>query len=297
MLVIGSVAMMHHDLFRPNKRQVQDIDLIAFPEEAKVFSDCEVVKEKPHKTVYKGSQGMYFEVEWAYSDTNQIELMELLGLSADYEFHYAPKGVLYALKMSHRFLKNSPHFLKTMQDIHIMRKEWGFKEIPKFYLDWYLRRFEDTYDYTHPKLNQSKEGFFNENVFDGKRVYVYDHDSLHEAVKIYEKPAYSYFTDGEVKVSRSMFMELPYKIKLASVVEESCVLALERAMIPHNTHQDRAFSIALEKVCTSIASGWWRDFAWENYRQALRMFKDCEFDLKKDLQLGLDSGIVKPFKK
>lgn len=287
--------MAWHGLGRSHSQTLKDIDIIAYPSESDMFKDCEVIREKGSKTVYF-SDGIHYEVEWANPNTNQEMLLKLLAVEPDYGFTYAPKEVLYALKMSHRFLKNSPHFLKTMQDIHTMRKVWGTTGIEKYLQDWYDLREKDTYTYSHPKLNQSKKDFFDQNVFDGKQVYVYDHDSLHEAVKIYDKPAYNYFTDGEVRVSRKMFEEISYGKKLASVVEESCVLALERAMIPHGTNQDKAFMIALEKVCTSITSGWWRDFAWENYRQALEMYKNCEFDLKKDLQRGLEEGTVKPFK-
>lgn len=294
MLVIGSTAMAWHRLVR-NKSTLKDIDVIAYPSEGGMFYDCEVVKEKPNKTVYK-SESIYYEVEWAKPNTNQEMLLKLLDVNPDYGFTYAPKEVLYALKLSHRFLKNSPHFIKTMQDIHLMRENWGFKDIAPHLKEWYDWRVKDTYDYPHPKLNQGKSDFFDQSVFDGKQVYVYDHDSLHEAVKIYDKPAYTFFVDGEVKVSESKFNQQPYDIKLASVVEESCVLALERAIIPHETGQDKAFMIALEKVCTSIASGWWRDFAWENYRQAHNMYYESNIDLKKDLQTGLDRGIVKPFK-
>lgn len=34
----------------------------------------------------------------------------------------APLVLLYTLKMSHEYLKDSPHFLKTMKDIQTMRK-------------------------------------------------------------------------------------------------------------------------------------------------------------------------------
>lgn len=295
MLVIGSSAMAWNGLVRPNQKVV-DIDCIAYPEEKDMFWDCERIEEKPHKTVYKNSEGTYFEIEWAYPNTNQEKLLKLLDHNLDYGFEYAPKEVLYALKMSHRFLKNSPHFLKTMCDIHTMRSRWRFMGIAPYLKEWYDWRVNDTYTYPHPKLNQGKSSFFDQNIFDGKQVYVYDHDSLHEAVKIYDKPAYTAFIDGEVKVSQDKFNKQPYDIKLASVVEESCVLALERAMIPHGTSQDRAFMIALEKVCTSISSGWWRDFAWNNYLNALRCYEESNIDLKKCLQQGLDRGIVKPFK-
>lgn len=87
-------------------------------------------------------------------------------------------------------------------------------------------------------------------------------------------------------------------IRLASVYEESAVLALERAILPSGTDPDIAFRIALEKVCTSIASGWWRDYAWENYHKVMQMYyerKDTENDLVKSFNKAQDEGVIKPF--
>lgn len=55
-------------------------------------------------------------------------------------------NVLYMLKMSHRYLKDSPHFLKTMQDIHAMRKLGAV--IPAEWESFYQDRMRDTYTHS-----------------------------------------------------------------------------------------------------------------------------------------------------
>lgn len=167
-----------------------------------------------------------------------------------------------ALKLSHRYLKNSPHFLKTMDDINTLRERVRLHE---WHYDFIARREAETYDYSHPSLKQSKGDFFNtEGV-----VYKYDHDSIHRAVAIGSRPAYEEFKDdsAEVFCSRVKFACLDFDTQIDSVREECFVLALERCLIPFNfnTRPQDAYNMALEKVCTSISSGWWREFAWENY--------------------------------
>lgn len=180
-------------------------------------------------------------------------------------------NVLYMLKMSHRFKKNSPHFLKTMRDIQKMREAGAVIE-PR-YEDFYNRRMAATYWYQHPNLNRTKEEFFNpEDSF-----YVYDHDSIHEAVAIGCNPAYTYYAvDGtEVLSSKDKFFNaVTQQIRCRGVYEETCVLALERSQIPNDFKISRIWSFkkALEKVCTSITSGWFREFAWENYDYILEMY-------------------------
>lgn len=293
MLIIGSVAMAHHGLKRSFNQRMVDIDMVATQAETEMFSGCEIIKESDSKVVFFDGE-IHYEVELATPGSNQEELLNILGTATDGSFEYAPRDVLYALKMSHRFKKNSPHFYKTMQDILAMRAEWGCEGISERLQAWFKRRERETYTYAHPKLDQSKEGFFDTSVFE-ENPYVYDHDSLHEAVKILRKPAYTYFLDGPVKVSREMFEGLDRYCQLCSVFEECCVLALERAIIPHDTNQDKAFSIALMKVCTSISSGWWREFAWENHQEIVAMYKTHEVDLRQLLEKGLQDGVVKPF--
>lgn len=204
-----------------------------------------------------------------------------------------PLQFLYKLKESHKYLKNSPHFHKTMNDIALYKSleltPREGKEEP--YRKFFELRTKETYDYDLPKLNVDKKTFFKEE--DG--FYVYDHDSLHEAVALYGKPAYlSYQKEGtEVLTSKELFFAQPFYIRLAGAYEETCVLALERAIIPNQVHPLRAFRIALMKVCTSITGGWFRAFCYDNYHQIMSMYSD-EFVTK--FELAKREGRLRPFR-
>lgn len=202
-------------------------------------------------------------------------------------FYYPSLDMLYLLKMSHRYKKNSPHFKKTMDDIHTMREKGA--KIPDQEL--YQARMDATYGYSHPNLKRTKEEFF---VTSGELKYEYDHDSLHEAVAHLDRPMYTYYAvDGEqVLSSRSKFDALPHEHKIYGVLEESYVLALERSVIPFGTEPDAAFMKALEKVCTSITSGWFRSWAYEHYYECLERYDSGYVD---KFHKALAVGIVKPF--
>lgn len=199
---------------------------------------------------------------------------------------YADLNTLYELKMSHRFKKNDRFFLKTMRDIHLMRHLGATIENELFY----LAREDETYNYRHPSLAQSKEDFFK-----GDGVpYIYDHDTIHQSVAHLKNPAYTYYKvpDHPVMCDRKTFFELPKEVRLYGVLEEAYVLALERAVIPHNTDRDQAFLMALFKVCTSITSGWFREYAWENYLTVREMYSPSYVDRFEE---ALAAGRVLPF--
>lgn len=191
------------------------------------------------------------------------------------------RDVLYTLKLSHRFKKNSPHFLKTMRDIQWFRSQ-GAKV---FNVDWLKAREKETYNYAHPSLNTTKAGFFRDK-------YLYDHDSLHWAVKHLDRPAYLYFkkSEADVACSREKFFSLPYYKQLLAGLEESYVLALERSQVPSDfvVSPRKSFDIALSKVCTSITSGYFREFCWENYDEISGLYGDYVFKFRA----GLTAGVV-----
>lgn len=250
------------------------------------------------------------EIEIAWEGTNAYDLLcqikhdiksvlsPNMGIKFDNEWLNIPWifipsfDVLYMLKMSHRYLKNSPHFLKTMNDIIAMRKEGA--KIPDEYSELYKAREKETYNYKHPNLNQMKGNFFDPNQ---GVTYVYDHDTIHLAMAHLEKPAYSYFKhdEADVKVSKKKFLEdIPLKTQLYSVLEESYVLALERSQIPFpgKITPRKSFEIALMKVCTSISSGWWREWAYDHYYEALALYDENYVD---KFNKAVEDGIVKKF--
>jgi hypothetical protein len=307
-LIIGSNAL---NLHTSNFRVPKDIDIIATFDDALAFikytnglDECDVEIDSGKKIISKGIS--IIEAEVASPGSNAEELLEivnntnLISHNLDFEGHaWASPEVCYALKMSHRYLKNSPHFLKTMADIWTLRELLGTKEIDPRLKEWYKRREKETYNYKHPSLKRNKANFFNPTEV----LYKYDHDSIHKAVAQTSAPAYTKFaTDNhEVLSDREKFFSVGEYTRLCAVLEESYVLALERSQIPYGVLSDRplrgltprkSFNMALEKVCTSITSGWFREYAWENYYAVAAMYSD---DYINQFKVGLDNGIVIPF--
>lgn len=229
-----------------------------------------------NKQVVKLKDGKIIEFEIAWDGSTGQQLIEILSGN-----DVRAVDLLYTLKMSHRYKKDSPHFHKTRGDILALRNVGA--KIPDTLADWFILREAATYNYSHPSLDKSKSDFFNG---DGV-IYHYNHDELHGIVKLLPQPAYTYFkpNENDVYCSKGLFDDLPRYVKLAAVFEESCVLAYERSLIPFQTW-DNEFSIflkALTKVASSITSGWFREYAWENLDSVVEMFHTRPVGWMKDL--------------
>jgi biotin operon repressor len=286
MIVIGSEALRKHGI--ETGRRKLDIDVVGeyddIVEFAKQFGNiraCYPVSDG-NKLVVK-TDTMIVEGEITWEGSNAAQLRDLILNDPGTAIEKRPNGyvipsvnLLYMLKMSHRYLRNSPHFLKTMRDIQMLRL-FGAK-IEERHEEFYKERMRVTYDYGHPKLDQSKKDFFSD---DGIK-YVYDHDSIHEAVKQLDRPAYTYYKpdQSEVNCSKDMFFSAPEMVRLLGGLEESYVLALERSQIPFpgKWTPQRSFDFALMKVCTSITSGWFREYCWENYDKIRELYDDTYVD-------------------
>jgi hypothetical protein len=302
MLIIGSQAAKHWGILQEGL-EPRDTDIICTFEEfqkesARIKEEEGIIRCVPlnnKKFHIRNKAGWNYEFEIAWPGSSGADLLERY---PDYT-HAAPETLL-ALKLSHRYLKDSPHFLKTMRSIQHFRA-LGI-ELSPFSQEWLPKREAETYVYNHPKLNVSKGEFFNG---DGVN-YVYDHDSIHETVALLAdnygeapRPAYTYYMqDGaQVMTSKEKFFAVPEQIRLYGVYEESCVLALERSQIPFNFEPNPrySFELALMKVCTSITSGWFREYAWENYDKVLDLYNALgEDDYIK--RFKRKQHLLKPFK-
>jgi hypothetical protein len=284
LVYIGSFAFNQY-LLSEDARPHKDIDIIADYDSALRYlkeNKCDYIVPIHDGKKLLGRNGKdIFEIEIAWEGTTAASFLEKMNGNA-----FPSLDWLYTIKMSHRYLKNNPHFQKTRGDILVMRTMGA--EIAD--QDWYEARMAETYHYEHPDLTRTKEEFFVDQ-------YKYDHDTIHEAVAIYDRPAYTmYQREGAkgVLCSKALFLQQPYEVQIAGVLEEASVLALERSLIPHpgKLTEQQAFDLALEKVCTSITSGWFREFAWENYGAARRLFQS-RTSLLTLLQIGISKGIVK----
>ena len=190
-------------------------------------------------------------------------------------------NTLFAIKSAHRF-KPSVHFWKTFRDYHTM-KQIGCT-IPDWLQEFHAERQKESLGNIKksPNLKTTKDEFFTDNV-----AYVYDHDSLHEIMALGDRPAYTEFLahGQQVFASRSKFEACSYTTKINSVIEEVCVLALERCLIPYpETNPSQAFKMALYKVLTTITSGWWREFAYQNGIEVFRRYpQDFYENFKKNI--------------
>lgn len=313
MLLLGSHAL-EMNIGRNNLgRKPMDYDFICTFDEFNSWAKnrkldfCYPIQEG--KKMVAKEEGNIYEFELAWEGSTAEELVKIITNEIPkHERHYSsgfmPNGwnawfinyanldTLYTLKMSHRYLKNNPHFLKTMKDIHLMREHGA--SIPGYLKDWYKKRQKATYTYKHPNLKQNKMGFFNPN--EGV-LYVYDHDSIHVAMAHLERPAYEYYKGdtAEVFCDKKKFFGADENVRLYGVLEEAYVLALERSQVPFkNMAPKTSFLIALEKVCTSITSGWFREYAWENYNKVLALYDP---NYVKKFWNAVDKGIVKQYKK
>jgi hypothetical protein len=300
-LVIGSYALQQH---ATPTRVANDIDVIGTYEEV-----CEFFNPGIRQAFYPIADGKKYFIKTTLSDDIiEAEIAwpgslaeEFLSINPRRQMtslleklvYYATLDDLFTLKMSHRYLRNSPHFEKTRNDIIALRKMGVGPHIPDYLSDWFKRREKATYHYNKPSLDTNKEGFFRDE-------YVYDHDSIHMAIAYPEPPAYESFKadSAEVLTCNKRFAAAQHYVKLRAGYEESCVLALERSLIPHpgKMTPEQAFKFALQKVCTSITSGPFREFCWENYDGILRlerMLRGSGDAYERRFRRGVENGIVK----
>jgi hypothetical protein len=298
MILIGSRALSAAGI--NVNRKPRDWDYMATTEEFNHFIDInkkDIVLVEPSKFGYTVFMSGFspIEIEIIDEGTTGASLLKMAVAYRDQhkteegQDYLGPYAIL-ALKLSHRYLKNSSHFNKTMDDIYLLRSLGYGKNFPSAYLEWIKAREKVTYDYKHPILDKKKKDFFsNDGV-----GYIYDHDTIHECVKHLDMPSFNYIKkdQADVLTSKEKFNEQSEIVKLYCVLEESYVLALERCLIPNYFKPDPhdAFKKALEKICTSITSGFFREYSWENYHKVLNLYNKNYVD---KFHLGRQNGILK----
>lgn len=132
----------------------------------------------------------------------------------------------------------------------------------------------------NPKLNQSVEDFFDDAV-----TKKYNHDYLHELVAFHSRPLYTrlQIDSNSAWCEKDLWEQLTYDEKLQCVAEETYVIAIERFLVPNNWDYSykRAYLKSLDKVCTTLCSGWFRDFAIDNYPSIFALFNSDRIDAVK----------------
>jgi uncharacterized protein with GYD domain len=267
---------------------VRDWDFIVRPNAVKPLLDSfggKIVEQYPiaaNHLIVKIRHGndifSIIEIEMAFNGSSGAAILDLLkSTGTENIYEVAPLSLMYVIRESHRY-RDSVHFEKNMAKLKTYIEKQYRSRVSEPLKEILALREKETYTRQPIKLNVSKKQFFSN---DGVQ-YIYDHDSIHEVVAIGEKPAYKYISKGEVLTSNELFERSSQSIKDACVIEEAWVIALERGYLPYRKskrdphrrkdgvlfdkeYMQGLFKTALRKICTTLTSGTFREYASNNY--------------------------------
>lgn len=200
-------------------------------------------------------------------DGKKAFVMSLLGLSI--------------IKRSH--LWRSLSFQKHISDYHkhglaeVLQESFA-RQSDIVVKDYYnrLRLTKTAFPQGNPSLKQSKNNFFDDFV-----TKKYEHDFLHELFAYEAKPLYTTLQDNPeiVWCREDLWRNLTHLQKVQCVAEEVQVIATERFLVPTDWRcpMSLAYTKALDKVCTTLCSGFFRDFAIDNYPEVQGLFHKGRF--------------------
>jgi hypothetical protein len=310
MIIIGSRAMNVFYPGRTNEKNDYDVimsqntfaDWIEFHKE-NIVSLMPRSANKFKAIVTNGSKRVQYEIELGLEGTSSKYLLEHISESCQNLtegffgelFHVLNPKYQMITKRSH--LIYPIHFEKNMEDYQAFKRELGDFELDGFMRHYQKLRVDEAkarYKQKTPKLNVTTEDFFSSKLA-VPNYFVHDH--IHDMMAHYDKPIFSMMQKDSSKAwcSKDMFYELPIEYQIKCVMEEAYVIALERYIIPqhgegHEDHFD-CYKRALKRICTTLTSGWFRDFAIWNYDKAIQWY-DPEF-VTKFIIAGVN-GKIKP---
>jgi hypothetical protein len=281
MLMIGSRAAAYWD---DTFRKPKDLDLIAPLVEIHKWATLNkdkieyMVPTSPWKFKCKLKNGFQIELEiaevnpssqmlWDTRDQFVTTMLQIHNIW--FSLYVPPPEVLYLIKRSHIYWP--VHWQKNIADMHALKANSFQVDINKWDAFYAARLAENEAKFGprfQAKLNQPNEQFFAKSERSLNRQF--EHDELHEIVKYYERPLYEEFKDDISKaiMSFARFYNSDHEKKLRCVREETMVIALERYVITgKETDQVKAYQRALQRICTNLTSGWFREFAIDNWNE------------------------------
>lgn len=237
-----------------------------FPDhKIKEITDWDIISDKPFEDIPEG-----INYEWHDPDILLNRELEKYTSSVGRVFNgkivfiVNPMG-LALVKRSHLwrdlgFDKHITHWNKYLQPVTVFKND--FDE------DYLKRRTAATmqmFPQGHPKLNQTVEKFFDDAV-----TKKYNHDFLHELYAHHDKPLYTYMQSNPELAwcEKDKWNKFSFDDKIKCVQEEAYVIATERFLVPSgwNFPERLAYFNAVKKICTTLCSGWFRDFAIDNHQ-------------------------------
>lgn len=282
MLIVGSKALKHH--YPDYPRIVNDIDLIGYAKEAEIvikLLDPIEIKRTEHTILLRNIKN-----KTALYDTNNVEILlcdNSISLQKYLEYDkgkiYASIEVLLSLKKSHihfpiKFKKHIHDYCFLLENLD---GQDTLSEITKIN---YLETEQRVGKLKTPSLNKSVANFFDQSKEYVSSYFI--HDDIHQVMSHYDKPLYLKMQKDITKAQcdKELWRLFPYEHKCQCVLEEAYVIALERKILPmifgggQGFTSDDAFDWALVRICTNLTSGWFRDFATNNYFTIKKLYNN-----------------------
>lgn len=281
MLLIGSKALRH---WVPTSRPGFDHDMLATRAEFDRFVEINKASTTHFRTSRDKEKfaliiaGNPVEIELALpGGSNEILMSLATGPKISVfgcEVQVADAATLYAVKRSH--LNLPLNWWKHIIDYHKLK---ALKpELTSLHEKaWRMRRVECEARYKKtpkPNLMVSNEEFFGKSQKVVNRVFV--HDDLHFSTCFYERPMYEKLKHDQSLAwcDNKLFNGLSHGDKIKCVQEEAFALALERKVVPamnegRTYSADLCFRHGVERIGTTLTSGWFREFTQENAMEIL----------------------------
>jgi hypothetical protein len=283
MILIGSRAIVANYASFP--RIPKDYDIVATLEEIKDF-----YSHNRDQIAYlvPSSQGTKFQCKLNDGTKIEFEVEDFIPSDQFLEEHFIHSApcksirfhgtylrvptldVLYLIKRSHIYWP--VHWHKNIADLHFLKDVISHRWNENHKRFFELRITESVEKFGKKKINlkMSNEDFFAKSQSKVKRIV--DHDKLHELFALGDRPAYLMAKADPTKASldKDLFFNLPVHVQLNTVMEEAMVIGFERKVIP-GLQQGKpidlksAYDYGLMRCSTTLSSGWWREFAIDNW--------------------------------
>ncbi len=245
-------------------------------------TDWDIISDRPIEGAEWHDPNMLDNYEFEYFTRNN-ETVNFNG----HKLHVVTPIGLSIIKRSHlwrnlSFQKHITHYHKNMMGV--IRQTYS--NTAEQLLQYRIKLTMQAFPQGHPSLAKTVDEFFDDYV-----TKKYDHDYLHELVAFYEKPLYTRLQKDSTKAwcDKDLWYTLSLDDQTKCVAEEAYVIAIERFMVPKDWEypSKHAFIKALDKVCTTLCSGWFRDHAIDYYPQVVNLYSSEKFDtVKKELTNG-----------
>ena len=294
-LLIGSRALRH---WTADCREPADYDLLILSDQLASWEAenaatiSERLPARPGKYKYILVDGTQLECETEHEDS-VLDFL-ILGDGVDHrervfglDCNVATLDMLFALKKSHIYWP--VNWFKNIADYGFLQglSAKVTPEIePAFQKRLAERRARGRIRTKYP-MNVSNEQFFEKS--EGSLNRKFRHDDLHATMKLFDAPLYTRakIDQSKAALDKGLFFALPLEIQQRMVMEEAYVIAMERIIIPkwfetavlvkneileacdfqiRPGEIEEAYRQGLMRICTTLTTGWFREFAVDNYR-------------------------------